>query len=176
MDVFFIGFAIYYLVNSLFFNDETMHKIYESKGKFDLEYQIVQIGYSSLISILLDTILKYLALSNNGIIELKKNRTKKNVDKRKTNLESNLRIKFVLFFIIGFLVLLAIWYYIAMFGVIYANTQMHLLKDTLISFGSSLISPFFIYILPTIFRVPSLAKSSKARKCCYNFSKLLQLF
>ena len=32
IDLFLIGFSIDYVINALFYNDETMHKIYESKG------------------------------------------------------------------------------------------------------------------------------------------------
>ena len=35
INLFFIGFAIEYTVNGLFYTDETMHKIYENKGEFD---------------------------------------------------------------------------------------------------------------------------------------------
>ena len=31
IDLFFIGFSIEYILNALFYNDDTMHKIYESK-------------------------------------------------------------------------------------------------------------------------------------------------
>ena len=41
IDLFFIGFTIDYTVNALFFNDDTMHKIYQNKGKFDFESQIL---------------------------------------------------------------------------------------------------------------------------------------
>ena len=37
INLFIIGFTIEYTVNALFYNDDTMHKIYESKGDFDLE-------------------------------------------------------------------------------------------------------------------------------------------
>ena len=63
-----------------------------------------------------------------------------------------------------------------MFCVIYKNTQMHLLKDTLMSFGLSLIIPFVIYLLPGIFRIPSLSNANKKRQYLYNFSKFLQSF
>ena len=63
-----------------------------------------------------------------------------------------------------------------MFCVIYKNTQSHLLKDTFMSFGLSIIFPFVIYLLPGIFRIPSLSTSNKKRKCLYNFSKFLQIF
>ena len=61
-----------------------------------------------------------------------------------------------------------------MFGVIYKNTQMHLLKDILMSFFLSLITPFIIYLFPGIFRIPALSIRKKKRKCLYNFSQFLQ--
>ena len=67
------------------------------------------------------------------------------------------------------------WYYISMFGAIYKNTQLHLLKDTLMSFALSLIYPFGIYLLPGIFRIPALLDKKKKSKFLYNFSKLLQI-
>ena len=63
-----------------------------------------------------------------------------------------------------------------MFGAIYRNTQLHLLKDTLISFGLSFIYPFFIYLLPGLFRIPALSDKKKSSECLYKFSKCLQFF
>ena len=62
-----------------------------------------------------------------------------------------------------------------MFGVIYKNTQYHLLKGTLMSFGLSLLYPFITCLLPGIFRIPALSNQKKKRKCLYNFSKIFQL-
>ena len=62
-----------------------------------------------------------------------------------------------------------------MFCVIYKNTQIHLLKDTIMSFGLSLLFPFGFYLLPGFFRIPSLSNPNNKRKCLYNFSKILQL-
>ena len=124
----------------------------------------------------LNTIVKLLALSNEGIIELKQNKEKTDIDERRDKLKSKLNIKFGLYFIISFILLLFFWYYISMFGAIYRNTQLHLLKDTLMSFTLSLIYPFALYLLPGIFRIPSLSDEKKNKKCLYDFSKLLQIF
>ena len=43
-------------VNSLFFNDDTMHKIYVDHGSFNFIYQLPQIIYSSIISSVLNII------------------------------------------------------------------------------------------------------------------------
>ena len=61
-----------------------------------------------------------------------------------------------------------------MFCVIYRNTQIHLLKDTLLSFGISLIFPFFIYLVPGFLRIYSLSDNKNKREYLYNFSKLFQ--
>ena len=176
INLFLIGFTIEYTVNALFYNDETMHKIYESKGDFDLETQIPIAVYSTIISSILNYPLNILALSNDAIIDFKQDNSKILIMKRVKNLTNRLRIKFILYFIISFVFLLCFWYYLSMFCVIYKNTQIHLLKDTLISVGVSLILPFLIYLLPGIFRIPALSNKNKSRKCLYNFSKFLQSF
>ena len=176
INLFFNSFAIGYVVNGLFFDDDTMHKIYVTKGSFSLEYQIAKIIYSSIISVAFNTIIKLLALSNDAIIALKNDKTKEDINKRKTSLENKLRIKFIFYFIISNIFLLFFWYYISIFGAVYINTQSHLLKDTLISFILSLLYPFLITLLPGLFRIPALSDSKMKRNCLYKFSKLLQKF
>ena len=176
IDLFFIGFAIDYIVNALFFDDDTMHKIYKSKGEYDFETQIPIIVYSYLISLILNIPLNSLGLSSDTIIEFKQNKSNNNLIKRAQHLKKKLSIKFILYFIIGFLLLACFWYYISMFCVIYRNTQFILLKDTLMSFGLSLIIPFGNYLLPGLFRIPSLSNNKNKRECLYNFSKFLQFF
>ena len=49
---------------------------------------------------------------------------------------------------------------------------MHLIKDSLISFATSLFIPFIKYILPTVIRIYALKNKNKI---IYKISKLLQL-
>ena len=109
IDLFFISFTIYYTINALFFNDKSMHKIYTNNGSFSLESQIAQIIYSSLISFVLNKPLKLLALSNSSIINFKQ--SKKNDKEKIMNLNKTLKIKFIIYFIAGFIFLLFFWYY-----------------------------------------------------------------
>ena len=153
-----------------------MHNIYVTKGSFDIEYRLPKIVYSTLISLALNIVLKLLALSNSGIIKFKKNKNKNGVDERGEDLKNKLNIKFVLYFIISFIFLLFFWYYISIFGAIYRNTQFHLLKDTLVSFGLSLLYPFTIYLIPGFFRIPALSDPKKKKQYLYKFSKILQIF
>ena len=175
IDLFLVGFTTYYTVNALFYNDDTMHKIYESKGKYKIEEQIPIIVCSSIISGILNVFLKLLALSNDAIINFKNDKTKINVNKRENDLKNKLNIKFVLYFLISFLLLSFFWYYISMFCVIYKNTQIHLLKDTIISFTLSMLYPFGIYLIPGIFRISALSNKKNKREFMYNFSKVLQI-
>ena len=48
--------------NIIFFNDESMHKIYLDYGKYNFLSHIPQIIYSVIISESIDTFLKYLSL------------------------------------------------------------------------------------------------------------------
>ena len=176
MDLFLVGFVIEYTVNALFYNDDTMHEIYESKGQFDLETQLPIIVYSTLISYILNLPLNSLALSNDSVIDFKQSRLKNDIMKKAKKLINMLNIKFNLYFIISSLFLLFFWYYISIFGAIYKNTQFHLLKDILMSFGLSMLFPFAIYFLPGLLRIPALSSKKEDKKCLYNFSKFIQSF
>ena len=128
----------------MFFNDNTMHKIYEDGGSFNFIYQIPQIIYSSLISNIFHTILKALSLSEKNILELKNEKDLKYLDKKSNDIVRYLTTKFRLYFILSSALLLFCWYYLSCFCAIYKNTQIHLIKDTVISFGLSLIYPIYV--------------------------------
>ena len=175
MYLFFFNLAINFTVNALFFNDKAMHKIYEEGGTFNFVYNIPQIIYSALISGFIDFLLKILALSESNFIELKKYKYKEpndlNIEAQK--IWSKMKIKFMFFFIINLCLLILFWFYLACFCAVYKNTQIHLIKDTVISFCTSIIYPIFIYIIPTVFRINAL--KSKRKSCMFNFSKALEI-
>ena len=151
-----------------------MHKIYQDKGKYNLLFQIPQILYSALISRFIDTLIKNLALYQDNIIELKQER-RKNIFKEKYVRTLNIiKIKIILFFVLAFIILLCFWYYIICFCGIYANTQIHLIKDTIISLLTSLIIPFFINLIPGIFRILALRMEKSSGKYLYKFSSFLE--
>ena len=152
-----------------------MHQIYEDEGGFNFIYQIPQILYSSLISNVIDIIIKTLSLSEKNILEIKHEKIIMNLPKKSKEIIKYLYISFKLFFIIVFLFLLFFWYYISCFCAIYKNSQLNLIKDTLISFGFSLFYPLFIYLITGIIRITSLRTSKKNREFIYNISKVIQI-
>ena len=173
INLFFHSFSLNYFVNTLFFNDETMHKIYEDEGIFDFIYFIPQIIYSAIISSIINVFLRYLSLTEKNIIELKKSKNLQEYNDKCSKTIKSFKIKFIIFYIISFLILGMIWYYISCFCVVYKNTQIYLIKDTLISFGLSFIYPFFVCLLPGIIRIASL---NNPGKYLYRFSMILQFF
>ena len=175
IDLFLNSFTLFFATNALFFSDDTMHQIYEDKGAFDLIYQLPQIIYSSLISYVFKFLLDILALSESLIIKFKENKTTKDLNNRVRALKKYIKIKFGFYFIISTILLLFFWYYVSIFCAVYANTQIHLIKDTIISYILSLISPFLTYLIPGFFRIPALSNHKKNGKCLYNASKFLQM-
>ena len=175
INLFFMNFMINYTINALFFNDETMHKIYVDEGSFDFIYQLPQIIYSNLISAGLSIPLEFFALTESDIIELKRTKQKPNLNKRVNKLKRVINTKNIFYFIISFIFLCCFWYYLCMFCAVYRNTQYHLIKDTLMSFGLSFINPFFIYLIPGIFRIASLSNIKNKRKYLYKLSQVFQM-
>ena len=173
--LFFFTFTVNYTVNALFFNDDTMHKIYEDGGKFNLFYQIPQILYSAIISSLLIIIVKMLALSEKNILKIKSSKPYE-LNKLYKSETNSISCKFISFFIISFILLFAFWYYVGCFCAVYKNTQVHLLTDTLISFSASLFYPLALYLLPAFFRIPSLRNKEKNSECLYKTSQMIQFF
>ena len=151
-----------------------MHKIYENYGIFNFIYQLPKILYSTIISGVINAIVKFLSLSEKNILYLKN--SKNNVDIISMKIIKILKLKLLLFFIFIILFLLFFWFYLSCFCAVYTNTQFHLIKDTLISFGISLIYPFGINILPGIFRISALSDQNKNKKCLYIISKIFQMF
>ena len=80
--LFFYNFGVYFFVNTLFFTDSTMHKIYLDEGSYNLVYQIPQIIYSNIISAFLNTFLRMLALPESTIIKFKQKKKLKQFKRR----------------------------------------------------------------------------------------------
>ena len=174
--LFFYSFAIYLTVNALFFDDNTINKIYEDYGAFNFIYKIPIIIYSSIISSVLTGLLKTLSLSERNILKIKNENKINHLDNEAKQLFKWLHIKFIIFFFVSFLFLSFFWYYLSCFCAIYINTQIHLLKDTVISFFFSMLYQIGLYILPGIFRILALRDKNKKKVFLYKFSIFIQSF
>ena len=171
--LFFFNFTTNFIINALFFNENTMHKIYIEKGTFNFIYNIPQIIYSSVISGLINAIIKILALSYSIFTDMKEINNKNTINIEAKKSITILKIKFFFFFFASFVFLVLFWIYLACFCAVYKNTQIYLIKNTLISFSTSMIYPFGLYIIPGIVRIYAL--KGKNKECLYEFSKYIQI-
>ena len=157
---FLISFALFFFMNALFFNDDSMHKIYEDEGKYDLLYQIPKTFYSTIVSQIISSLLELLSLSQDEVIDFK-NEGIKNINEKTKNIIKCIRIKCSLFFGAGIILLFGCWYYLSAFCAVYYNTQAPLIKDTFVSFFEGMIYPFILDLIPGIFRIISLRHKIK---------------
>ena len=170
-----ISFSLYFTINAFFFSDDTMHKIHEEHGAFNLLTQIPQILFSTFVSAVINMILKKLSLSEKNILALKEIQDKNKLKMYSQKVKRCLAIKFFLFFILDFIFLIFFWYYISCFCAVYRNTQKILIKDTLMSFGLSMLYPFGLNLMPGMLRIPALRAKNKDKKCLYKVGGLVAL-
>ena len=172
---FILQFSLYLTVNAFFFTDSTMNQLYRNNGENYLLYHLSQIIYSSLISLVINVILRQLSLSENHILSIKVIKDIKLSTRKSNEVKTILKIKFIIFFVISFILAIFLWYFVSCFCAVYTNTQIILIKDTLISFCLSMIYPFGIYLIPGIFRIHALRAKNQDKKCLYKISQLLTL-
>ena len=126
--IFFFTFGIEYSISAMFYTEDLMHKIYEEEGSFDFLYQIPQMLYSSLLSIMLINLITKLGLCENNILEIK-NCKYENIQEMIQKQKFLIKLKIILFFVITYILLFTMWIYVGCFCAVYKNTQMHLLKE-----------------------------------------------
>ena len=175
ISLFFFSFDLYYAINALFYTDSTMHKIYEESGVFNIIYHVPQILYSTIISTAINSVVKYLSLSQKNILEIKNEKKNQNFKNKAQQILKCLKIKFSLYYIFSFIFLIIFWYYLACFCSVYKNTQIHLIKDTIFSFFLSLLYPLPLNFIPVVFRITALKDAKKNKELLYIISQIFQI-
>ena len=90
-------------VNAIFFNDSTIHKIYEDNWSFNFIYQLPQIIYSTLISSIINKNVTFLSLREKNILSMK---NKNPTNEAKEAFINRLIIKFILIFVLAYILLI----------------------------------------------------------------------
>ena len=172
------NFSSCYAINALFFNDDTIHQKHEDAGDFNFLYQLPQIAYSTVLSFFIDNLTSFLALSEDEIILLKKDKNLKNIINRGRDIKQTLKLKFFIFFIVNLLLILIFWYYLGCFCAVYRNTQIAFIRNSLSSFALGLLYPFILYFFPAFLRIISLraGKVKLSCSCIYKLSDLIPFF
>ena len=170
-----LSFSLYFTVNGFFFSDATMNKINKDHGKYDFLYQIPQLFYSTIISAVINIIIKTISLTEKQILNIKLEKNYKEAKKKSKLIKKCLKIKLVLFFTFSLFLMLFFWYFISCFCAVYKNTQKILIIDTLVSFIISMIYPFGLNLFPGFFRIPALRAKDKDKKYLYILSGYVAL-
>ena len=146
ISLFLFGLSLDFAVRALFFNDSTMHKIYKDKGTYNFLYQIPIIIYPLLISFAITKVIKIFSDSETEIARALKNEkreSKMKVNEKINELMISFKRKFSFFFILLILFNFLFWYYSSSFCAVFKNTQITLIKDTVIGYGESLLFTIF---------------------------------
>ena len=175
ISLFIVSISMYFTIEAFFFNDETMHKIYQESGVYNIISQFPQLLYSSVVSSIINMILKTLSLSEKDILKIKQEKDMISTVEMSKSIEKCIKIKSFLFFALSLVLMLFFWYFISCFCAVYYNTQIILIKNTLLSFGLSMLYPIGINLIPGIFRIPALRAEKKDKKCLYSFSQFVAL-
>ena len=167
-----LSFSLHYFVNSIFITRSIIHKIYLSGKIYNIGLFIPYIFISFFICYILDRIIRYASLSYDNIYSVYKEKLYLNAKIRANIVRKILLVKYICFYVIGFISVLFFGYYLSVFGAVYQNTQYILIKNTIISYIISLVFPFFINIITSILRRYSLKEAT--RQNIYNLSKYFQ--
>ena len=174
--IFFLSFAIHYTISALFFDDNNMNQIYEDKGKYNISYQMPRIILSVLASnVFLRVMLESLILTDRSVLYVKQQSTRQLAEIAKEKILKRVNIKFAIFFILNFILLILFWFYLVSFNGTYENTQIYLIENTFIGFAFSLAYPFFWNIIPAALRMLALGTIKPENGCLYMASKICQI-
>ena len=179
IEKFLILFCTDMTMNGLFFVHESMHKKYTNGEDFTFVQKLPQILFTLIVSHVLEVLLCFLSMTDIHVYEIKELPKDPKYREKIMDILDCIKRKLVAFFVITFLLFLFHWYFISAFCAVYQNTQTIFLRDSFISFLTSLIDPFFIYGFTTILRKISLCLCCR-KNCCggciYKISDLIPIF
>ena len=171
--LFIIAFSLSFTLNGFFFTDDTMHKIYKDNGVYKILYHMPIMIYSTLVSIIINLLLRKLSLTEPILLKLKQLQNFQQLEISSKSSLKCIKIKMAIFLGLSFIFLLFFWYFLTCFCSVYINTQIILIKDTLLSFCLSMIYPFVLNLLPGLFRITALRDKNKNKEYLYKISLLL---
>lgn len=154
---FLFGIALYFTLNALFYTESYISEHFNSGGSVNfwtlMKSELTRCLYSSMVGIAASFFLSCISSSKMRIKSLIKR--EKNPDRfRQESVEiiKNLRKKMIIFLVVNYILMLLFWYYVSAFCFCYKNTQMSWLIGGLITWGITLIFPFFLCLLIAAFR------------------------
>ena len=168
--LFLISIGLFLFMNALFFQDDSIHKIYEDEGVYNFVYHIPQMIYSVIVSQIISFLLENLSIFQDKFINIKEKINLKEINQEIKKVKKSIQKRCILFLIIGVILLFGFWYYLSVFCAVYYNAQFALIKNNIISFISGMLYPLLLNLIPGALRIYSLKYKVK---CQYILSKIL---
>ena len=158
--LFIISLDLFLFFSALFFSDEVFTDLYKNKGDYNLFLNFPKAIFSSIICGVIKYCLNKLSMSHDLV---KKIKSKKKLFKKNyiVEVKSNLKMRFTIFYIILYTLMIFFWYYISVFCSIFQYSQLALFKSGILSFFISMLYSFLFCFLNTIVRKVSLKKKSR---------------
>ena len=172
--LFILSIEIFIVINTIFFNDTTLHKIYINKGNINFKENYLKIFYSFIISNIIILGMKYLISIESYIIQIKEVTKKAKVYKAYITIIKKTFKRYLIFAVINILFILFSWIYLSCFFFVYKNSQIYLIINTIICFIFSLVYPFGYCFIPTIIRFIALGDKNNDKNWLYKISQYLQ--
>jgi hypothetical protein len=172
--LFILFVAFYFAFTALFFNDNIMRSIYIYKGNTNAAVHIPNIILSSICSIIMNLIVRFVCLNERDINKVIQ---ESNPEKRKSLSEKARRLsKLLLFIFFGVAAILIgiCWYYVSAFCAVFKNSQGRYFLNVFIAFLVCNIWPCVTSLLPAYLRVKAIKDGTS--ETLYNVSQIISIF
>ena len=172
-------FPINLTFNAFFFTSSQIQSVYINKiSDISIDWKnLVRSFASSILSSIILIFLKLLCLTHSSIRKLKKESNVEEANKKSISILNCIKVRIYIYYIFSLIFILLFGFYVSCFCAIFENTQIVLMQSMAISWFLSLLYPFGICFVTTIFRRGALTCGKKGRglSFCYKINKILQL-
>ena len=169
--------CIHMTMNGLFFVHESMHRKYVNGEEMTFVQKIPQLLFTLIMSHLIEVFLCFLGMTDIHVYKIRGLPKYEKNGEKIIDIIDEMKRRLVGFYIVTFILFLFNWYFISAFCAVYQNTQKIFLRDSAISFATSMIDPFIIYGVTTLLRYISLLPCCKNKLgCVYKLSDIIPFF
>jgi hypothetical protein len=151
--------SFYMAFTALFFNDDIIRSIYIYKGNTDAAVHVTNIVLSSICSIIMSFIVRFVVLSERDIHKIISLKGQERNEKVSATIHM-LKIKAIVFYILSFIIIGVCWYYISAFCAVFKNSQVHYILNTFVAFLVCNLWPFVTTAITVGLRKLSLKQKS----------------
>ena len=174
----FTNYLILYLTFcTFFFNNNSIHNIYENEGKYKIGYHFLRVLGAFVLSYIFIKLIKW------WITFYRRNSLKMKLMKRYTDSKNeilrmietyNTYIK--IYFSISFIIIILFCYYVSVVGAVYRYSQKYLIVNWIVCIVFHIVFSLVLNFIPTILRYLSLKENNDSKRSMYNASKILSYF